>query len=395
MLWSTKTSLLLVIPLLYLLSQPVLSYRVAVFGGSGFIGRRVCESLVASGCEVISVSRSGRPPDYYYSDKYTDQVQWVTHDALPMVDDDSSSSLSFPSGLDACVSCVGDVQPIPEWVQLFGLAFDNERLRRDNGLVNERIVEMARRAGARRFVLMSVSYEVAKALEGPIEGYLDGKREAEQAAARAFGEENTVAVGPSLVYGGRRGPRLGPLWRSFVESPPARSYTGTNEFLRNLSAAPLEDWVERMLFSSPIDVRPVAHVAALGALGLITRDTVGHRKQGFFGTDGKPVTYDDILYVDGTKNIEQLADTVPLPLVPNDEKLTAGPDLVQSSSSNSTAVALPGKEPPFEGALIGKKPYLYPLPGLAIFAFIFWALATGKVDELNRANMLQRQQNII
>ena len=35
--------------------------RVAVFGGSGFVGSRVCQTLVGAGCDVVSVSRTGLP----------------------------------------------------------------------------------------------------------------------------------------------------------------------------------------------------------------------------------------------------------------------------------------------------------------------------------------------
>ena len=39
--------------------------KVAVFGGSGFVGRRIFRQLIYAGCEVVSISRSGKPPLYY------------------------------------------------------------------------------------------------------------------------------------------------------------------------------------------------------------------------------------------------------------------------------------------------------------------------------------------
>ena len=40
--------------------------KVAVFGGSGFVGRRISRQLIYAGCEVVSILRSGKPPLYYY-----------------------------------------------------------------------------------------------------------------------------------------------------------------------------------------------------------------------------------------------------------------------------------------------------------------------------------------
>jgi uncharacterized protein YbjT (DUF2867 family) len=36
--------------------------RVAVFGGSGFIGSQVCKTLIACGCAVTSISLTGDAP---------------------------------------------------------------------------------------------------------------------------------------------------------------------------------------------------------------------------------------------------------------------------------------------------------------------------------------------
>mmetsp|Transcript_37211 Transcript_37211/g.42473 ORF Transcript_37211/g.42473 Transcript_37211/m.42473 type:complete len:366 (-) Transcript_37211:127-1224(-) len=333
--------------------------NVAVFGGSGFVGRRVCSTLVKTGCNVVSISRSGAPPSYYTNDEeWAKKVEWLKIN-------DNEDKFELPSSIDAAVSCVGTVDPVDEWVQLFGLGFDNDKLRKENGDVNENFCKIAKEAGAKRFVFVSVSYEVAKALEGPIAGYLDGKRQAEHAAAELFGNENTVVVGPSLIYGGNRFPKLGKFYRSFVESAPAKAYVGGNDFLRSLSAAPLEDWVEKMLFSSPIDVDTVSRVISAGALDMIERDMVGTRKQEFYGTNGKPVFYDDVLYLDGAKEIERIDKLVQV--VPSEERTT-------KVSKKTTP---PNKNQPYaEGALIGKKPYLFPIPAIGVFLYIFWAVAT-------------------
>ena len=51
------------------------SMRVAVFGGSGYLGSRVCQTLVGAGCSVLSVSRTGKPPARAEGSPWSSQVQ--------------------------------------------------------------------------------------------------------------------------------------------------------------------------------------------------------------------------------------------------------------------------------------------------------------------------------
>jgi hypothetical protein len=270
---------------------------------------------------------------------------------------------------------VGNLEPCSEWKQLFGLGFDDDRLLLENGRWNEQVCEWAKEAGAKRFVFLSVNYEVAKALEGPIAGYINGKRLAESKASELFGADNTIVLGLSLVYGGHRFPNLvGQGYRSLVESPLTKAYVASNEFLRNLSVAPLEDWLEKMILCCPpVNVETVARVAAAGAMGTISKDLVGPRRQGFFDTNGKPVVYDDVVFVDGTVEIERL-DSL---------NLVALPVTKTTGDASTTPKEKAGNdEPLWEGALIGKRPFLYPLPVVATFATIFWSVATQQFVQI-------------
>mmetsp|Transcript_1916 Transcript_1916/g.2661 ORF Transcript_1916/g.2661 Transcript_1916/m.2661 type:complete len:234 (+) Transcript_1916:49-750(+) len=160
--------------------------RVGVFGGSGFIGRRVCRDLVGAGCEVVCLSRSPRPNSAdWFQNTNVEWVQYNTSDA---------DSLA----IDAAVSCVGNLDPSKKWMGLWGLGWDDDIMWKENGEVNEQICRLAQKAGAKRFVFVSVSFEVAKMLEGPIVGYMNGKRNTEHVACELFGPDNTIVVGPSL-----------------------------------------------------------------------------------------------------------------------------------------------------------------------------------------------------
>ena len=97
------------------------SQTIAVFGGSGFVGRRVCEQLSQQeNVSVISISRSGRPPQYYWDYDWADQVEWIESDVMDEVP-------KLPP-LSAAISLVGNVEPVPEWQGFWGLGFDDNKL---------------------------------------------------------------------------------------------------------------------------------------------------------------------------------------------------------------------------------------------------------------------------
>lgn len=48
--------------------------NIAVFGGNGFLGRKICESAVKEGHHVTSFSRSGKPPGI--DPQWAQEVQW-------------------------------------------------------------------------------------------------------------------------------------------------------------------------------------------------------------------------------------------------------------------------------------------------------------------------------
>lgn len=54
--------------------------NVVIFGGSGFIGRKLMETLYYEGHQVVSISRSGKPHDEH-SD-WSQSVEWVKSDLL-------------------------------------------------------------------------------------------------------------------------------------------------------------------------------------------------------------------------------------------------------------------------------------------------------------------------
>jgi hypothetical protein len=123
-----------------------------------------------------------------------------------------------------------------------------------------------------------------------------------------------------------------------------------------------------------VDVEFAGKATAMAARGLVSRALVNNgepRKQGFFNQSGLPVEYDDILFVDGTLEIEKLVGVLRKGNLGGKERVnklrTKAP---KSSSSDSTP------EPLWEGALIGKRPWLYPVPVTIFFVYLFWGIMT-------------------
>jgi len=379
---------------------------VLVLGGSGYIGRRICKELIEATMSdedtttrVVSISRNGKPPSWALddpSDCWSDKVEWIRHNITLDNDSLEKELESIYASTEACldttiVGCIGNVNPTPKWEGLWGLDYDDERLLEENGGVYEVFLNQTESLQTKgllsidRCVLLSLDYISQKCWEGPIEGYLDGKRLAErrllEAVTAQHGGSTTdasnldrvVVVGlPNFVYGGKRFPTFGKIYRKIVESPIAKAYVGGNQAVRSLSAANPEDWVEAMLFSSPIDVESAAKATAMAAKGLVTRDIVNNgepRKQEFFNTSGLPVEYDDILFLDGTHEIEALV-----------EEIEVGKDTksLQIRGKESTKSVSTTEEPLWEGALIGKRPYLYPLPVAFAFLALFWGISTSQ-----------------
>lgn len=258
-----------------------------VLGGSGFIGRRICKELVESSfgdksTKVVSISRSGKPPSWSLgigSDNddptsWSQQVEWVKHN----ISQSGGAKTALESAIGGIcgenaeawnttiVGCIGNVDPNPTWEGLWGLNFDDDQLLEENGRVYELFLNQTKSLRAEgslnlnRCVLLSLDYTCQKCLEGPIEGYLDGKRLAERRLLEAISAQNggeitdasnlerVVVIGlPNFVYGGKRFPTFGKIYRKFVESPIAKAYVGGNEALRSLSVAEPEDWLEAMV----------------------------------------------------------------------------------------------------------------------------------------------------
>ncbi len=154
--------------------------KVAIIGGTGFVGSYIVEALEQDGHEVSLLVRPGSE----------DKIPAGPHMRVTSGDLDSAAALDASlSGCDAVVYCVGILREIPKQ----GVTFEAMQY---EGVV--RTVESAQRCGIRRFLLMS-----ANGVKDPGTAYQSTKRRAEQHVA-ASGMAVTV-FRPSVIFGDPRG----------------------------------------------------------------------------------------------------------------------------------------------------------------------------------------------
>ena len=82
------------------------SLKVTVLGGSGFVGSRVCKSLVAAGAQVKSVSKSGAAPSWCAGEEWVKSVDWCANELTRGSREKLCEAIGSP---DTVVSTVGSV----------------------------------------------------------------------------------------------------------------------------------------------------------------------------------------------------------------------------------------------------------------------------------------------
>jgi len=154
--------------------------HLAIFGGNGFIGRRVCRRAVADGHDVTSIARSG-PPAPDQRGAWAEAVSWLAGDVFA-----PQEYRDALAGVDAVVHSIGIIDESPRE----GVTF--ERVNGDAAIIAALESE---RAGVDRFVLVSSAAQPPRVREA----YLTAKRRAEAAIADL--DLSTVVLRPGPVYG--------------------------------------------------------------------------------------------------------------------------------------------------------------------------------------------------
>lgn len=210
--------------------------KVIVFGGNGFVGRRVCEALLRQGAKTVSISRSIPPCAIDHKDMtYQKGDIFKPEDYREMLD-----------GATAVVSCVG----------AFG---NNKFMERINGDANILAIKEAKRAQVPHFVYLSSAPSTMPSAF--LRGYYGGKLRTEAALVAEYpGSENGVALCPGFIYGSRQINATSSIPLQLIGAPLAWFVRITG--LSRLSHLP---WMSAAL-TLPVPVEAVGAVAAMCAL---------------------------------------------------------------------------------------------------------------------------------
>lgn len=154
--------------------------RVAIIGGTGFVGSYLLDALVGAGMQPVVLVRPGSETRM----RHPDRCQLV---AGTVAEDSAVAQLL--EGTDAVIYNVGILREKPGQGITFG------ELQRDAPI---RVMQAAERAGVRRFLLMS-----ANGVDTDSTPYQSTKLAAEQ-YLQASGLEGTV-FRPSVIFGDPRG----------------------------------------------------------------------------------------------------------------------------------------------------------------------------------------------
>lgn len=231
--------------------------RVAIIGGTGFVGGYLTAALLAAGHEPSLLVRAG-------SESKVD-----ADERIRVTPGDLSSGASLKSVIDGCSAVIYNVGILREFPSR-GITFEESQY---EGLV--RTVEAARASGVKRLLLMS-----ANGVKTPGTPYQETKRRAEEYALES-GLDVTV-IRPSVIFGDPQGKMefATQLFQDMVKPPiPAVGFfSGRNAKTGAIVMSPvhIED-VASAFLAALADDATIGKTYSLGGPEILTWDEMIRR----------------------------------------------------------------------------------------------------------------------
>lgn len=146
---------------------------IVIFGGSGFIGKALCQEAIKQNIPVISISKHGQPQN--------DEL-WMTHPLMTWISADIFKEDSWKIYLDEAAACVN----------LIGILLENKR----KGLTYDKMIVQANLLLSNASENKNCPYLFLSAKGGP-SGYVAAKQQAE---ADLLNKKNpTIIIRSGLV----------------------------------------------------------------------------------------------------------------------------------------------------------------------------------------------------
>jgi len=170
--------------------------RVAIIGGTGFVGGYIVDALLEQGHDVALLVRPGSEHKVHHSGSI--RIVPGSIDSTPSID-------KLLTGCDAVIYCVGILREFPRK----GVTFEATQF---DGVANT--VDAAMKNGVRRFLLMS-----ANGVKIPGTRYQETKKRAEERVLAS--DLDATIFRPSVIFGNPRGQMefATQLFRDMVEKP--------------------------------------------------------------------------------------------------------------------------------------------------------------------------------
>lgn len=181
--------------------------RVAVVGGTGFLGTHVCRLAVQSGLQVVSISRSGNPPSAATRpDHFSTHVDWKACNVL----EDPEGLAATLADCDATIIAVGALFADSAYKTAVGVGGEqrekartgsHEQENRDTAL---RVLDAVGQIPQLQHVTFVSAGNTLGALHAVSRGYLEAKREAENALLIHPGVRVATVLRPGIMYSDER-----------------------------------------------------------------------------------------------------------------------------------------------------------------------------------------------
>ncbi len=190
------------------MQTPHSNIRVAIYGGTGFVGTHIAQKLCEAGLTVSCISRTGDMPLHLSKNDspWAKHAHWIKGD------------VSFPDShllqeSDIVVTTVGS-PPLPTFSKQ---AYDNQYLA--NGLGNIRLIEACKKHEVKHVIIISAF--IPPFLRNTKFAYYQGKQDLIDKAKDLFkkGPTQLSILYPSMIYGTRHGKSGRSIPLNFMDYP--------------------------------------------------------------------------------------------------------------------------------------------------------------------------------